>query len=166
MYGRTIAPAVILTDLAQYGGLITRGAVDPAFPNLPGRIIDIDQRYINLGGVKIQGIDASVQFQTPPAPIGRFRFSLSGAYFIMQDYIAPYTNQKAARIRDTLEGRVNTATVAGMRWAFGKDSRLYGYAEYDSPKQSLQGVSVIEFAKNPFRVASRLWSPRVRWSGA
>src|SRR6476659_3235502 len=70
------------------------------------------------------------------APLLIVTFILSGVYFVLQDYIAPYSNQKAARIRDELEGRINTATVAGMRWTFGRDSRLYGYAEYDGAKQS------------------------------
>ena len=39
-----------------------------------GRIINIDQRYVNIGGVKIQGIDASIQYAAPRAPYGRFRF--------------------------------------------------------------------------------------------
>src|SRR5689334_23227331 len=80
-----IAPATVLGDLAQYGSLVTRAAPDPAFPNLPGRIVSIDQRYINLGGVKIQGLDANVQFSAPPTPVGRFRVTMSGTYYIKYD---------------------------------------------------------------------------------
>ena len=80
-----IAPATVLGDLQQYGHLVTRQAPDPAFPTLPGRIISIDQRYINLGGVQIQGIDANVQFNAPPTPVGRFRFTMSGTYYIKYD---------------------------------------------------------------------------------
>jgi len=80
-----IAPATVLGDYAQYGYLVTRAAPDPANPTLPGRIISIDQRYINLGGVKIQGIDANIQFSAPPTSVGRFRFSMSGTYFIKYD---------------------------------------------------------------------------------
>lgn len=80
-----ITPAVVLGDLAQYGNLVTRAAPDAAFPNLPGRIINIDQRFINLGGVKIQGIDANIQHAFQPTPVGRFRVSLSGTYFIKYD---------------------------------------------------------------------------------
>ena len=80
-----IAPAVVLSDLAQYGNLVVRGAPDPAFPGLPGRILSIDQRYINLGGTKIQGLDANIQFSAPPTPVGRFRFGMSGTYYIKYD---------------------------------------------------------------------------------
>ena len=80
-----VSQATILGDLDQYGNLVTRAAPDPAFPGLPGRILNIDQRYVNLGGIKIQGLDANVQFAAPPTPVGRFRFSLSGTYFIKYD---------------------------------------------------------------------------------
>lgn len=80
-----ITPAVVLGDLAQYGSLVTRAAPDPAFQGLPGRIIDIDQRYINLGGAKLQGIDANLQYSFAPTPMGRLRLSMSGTYFIKYD---------------------------------------------------------------------------------
>jgi iron complex outermembrane recepter protein len=79
-----IAPATVLNDLGQYGSLVTRSPVIDV-PGLPGRIVSIDQRYINLGGVKIQGIDANVQFAAPPTPVGRFRFTMSGTYFLKYD---------------------------------------------------------------------------------
>jgi iron complex outermembrane receptor protein len=80
-----VAQAAILADLDQFGNLVTRAAPDAAFPNLPGRIINIDQRYVNIGGVKIQGIDTSIQYAAPRAPYGRFRFTLSGTYLIKYD---------------------------------------------------------------------------------
>jgi len=79
-----ITPAVVLGDLAQYGHLVTRAAPDAAFPNLPGRIVSIDQRFINLGGAKLQGLDVSFQ-HAQPLPRGRLRLSLSGTYFIKYD---------------------------------------------------------------------------------
>jgi len=75
--------ATILGDLGQFGGQVTRAA--PDVPGLPGRIINIDQRLVNLGGVKIQGLDANIQFAAPPTPVGRFHFYLSGTYFIKYD---------------------------------------------------------------------------------
>jgi iron complex outermembrane receptor protein len=80
-----IAPATVLGDLAQFGSLVTRAAPDAQFPNLPGRIVTIDQRYINLGGTKIQGIDVNTQYTFPQTRAGRFRFSLSGSYYIKYD---------------------------------------------------------------------------------
>ena len=80
-----ITPAVVLGDLNQYGSLVTRAAPDAQFPQLPGRIVNIDQRFINLGTVKIQGIDTNLQYAWPTTPYGRFRASLSGTYFLKYD---------------------------------------------------------------------------------
>ena len=80
-----IGPAAILGDLDQYGYLVTRAPASPQFPNLPGQIIQIDQRFINLGKVRIRGIDASLQYSAPRGSWGRFRASLSGTYFIKYD---------------------------------------------------------------------------------
>jgi iron complex outermembrane receptor protein len=100
-----ITQSTILGDLAQYGTLVTRAPVDPRFPNLPGRILSIDQRYINLGGVKIDGIDLNVQAQWARTPIGRFKVSVSGTYFIKYDtqqtdgsYVGSVSNALASAV--------------------------------------------------------------------
>ena len=75
----------ILGDLAQYGNLVTRGPDDPNFPGLPGRITQIDQRYINLGSSKIQGIDVEAHYRTPTQTWGRLSFNLNGTYYLRYD---------------------------------------------------------------------------------
>lgn len=97
------------------------------------------------------------------APILICTLGLSILYFVTQDYVTPYTNQKASRILDEIEGRASSATVSGTRWIFGKNMRLYGFSDYDPGKRVLQGVSVIDLANDPFRAQRRWWAPRVRW---
>jgi iron complex outermembrane receptor protein len=80
-----VSQSTILDDLAQYGGLVTRAPVDPAFPNLPGRILSIDQRYVNLGNQKISGLDVGIQYAFPRSEAGRFKLSVNGTYFIKYD---------------------------------------------------------------------------------
>jgi iron complex outermembrane receptor protein len=75
-----VAQAVILGDLARYGGLVTRGPVDPAFPNLPGPIIQINQTNINQGQTKVAGVDLDFKFAQPLGG-GRLSASLAGTYF-------------------------------------------------------------------------------------
>jgi len=77
-----IAPGAILNDLNQYGYLVTRA---PGTAQLPGIITQIDQRFINLGKVHIQGIDASATYALPPTPVGRFRLAMNGTYMIKYD---------------------------------------------------------------------------------
>jgi iron complex outermembrane receptor protein len=80
-----IAPPVVLGDLNQFGGLVTRGPEDPNFPGLPGRIQLIDQTYINLGAIRIQGVDIDARYRAPVQPWGRVSFSLSGTYYLRYD---------------------------------------------------------------------------------
>ncbi len=77
--------SAILADLNQYGYLVRRGPVQPAFPTLPGRIIDIDQRFINQGRTKIAGWDIDIQARSPQTAIGRFNFQLTGSYYDKYD---------------------------------------------------------------------------------
>jgi len=66
-------------------GLIVRGPVDPSFPNLPGPITTLIQTNINLGKVKIQGVDLELHMRGQPTSIGRFNFDINGTYFIRYD---------------------------------------------------------------------------------
>ncbi len=78
--------ATILGDLATYGSLVVRGAPDPSFPNLPGRITGIAQTYINLGATHIEGVDVEAHYKFAPTSYGRLRFDLSGTYYSRYDF--------------------------------------------------------------------------------
>lgn len=80
-----IAPAVILGDLGKYGYLVQRGAVDPAFPSLPGPISQILQTYLNLGGERIQGLDIDARYRAPEYNWGRLTFEINGTYYLRYD---------------------------------------------------------------------------------
>ena len=75
-----IAPSIILADLVKYGSLVTRGAVDTAFPNLPGPITQIQQTNINIGQIKVSGVELDAKFVQTLAG-GRLTVSLAGTYF-------------------------------------------------------------------------------------
>ena len=77
--------ATILGDLATYGNLVTRGAPTPGFPNLPGPITNINQQFVNLGAVHIEGIDVEANYRWPRQSWGRVRASISGTYYIRND---------------------------------------------------------------------------------
>jgi iron complex outermembrane receptor protein len=83
-----VTPSIILGDLATYGSLVTRGPVDPAFPGLPGPIIQINQTNINLGQAKVGGIDLDFKFVQPLGG-GRVTASLAGTYFSKFDVQNP-----------------------------------------------------------------------------
>ncbi len=73
--------STILDDPVKYASLITRGPVDPATPNLPGHIINIDQTNINQGTTKVSGLDFDVKWRIPAGNVGRFNVNLSATYF-------------------------------------------------------------------------------------
>ncbi len=75
----------VLADLDQFGGLVTRGPADPNFPGLPGRITNILQTNINLGAVHIEGVDLEAHYKWPRMSWGRFRFDITGTYYIRND---------------------------------------------------------------------------------
>ncbi len=80
-----ISPLTVLGDLNQFGSLVTRGPIDPNFPNLPGRITDINQLFINLGSEHIQGLDIEGHYRTPVQSWGRISFNLAGTYYLRYD---------------------------------------------------------------------------------
>jgi iron complex outermembrane receptor protein len=80
-----VIAATILSDLDKYGSLVTRGPVDPAFPNLPGPITQIDQTNINLGRTDLSGVDLDLRWRIPAAEWGRFAIGLTGTYFTKYD---------------------------------------------------------------------------------
>lgn len=84
-----IQPNAILNDQAKYGSLITRGPVDPAFPNIPGPIVQIDQMNLNLGQTKVRGLDIDWKFRFPLADAGTLQASLNGTYFDKYDIQNP-----------------------------------------------------------------------------
>ena len=107
-----ISPATILANQDQFGSLITRGPVQPQFPNLPGPVLQIDQKYVNLGAVKQQGVDLEAHWRAPAQSWGRLSFDLNGTYYLRYDVQNPdhsYTGQV---------GTVYGAVVNGVipRW--------------------------------------------------
>ena len=160
-----IGPAAVLADLTQFGYLVTRGAPDPGFPNLPGPITQIDQRYINLGGVKLQGIDANVQFAPPPTSFGRFRFTLSGTYFIKYD-AQQIDGSYAGFVSNTLGSAVTGVSprwksYQSVNWTTGPWSVTLG-----NTYQSSYTDAGLDLNNNERTVSTMsLWDLNVQWRG-
>jgi len=79
----------IMADLATYGYLVTRGPPAPDFPTLPGRIINIDQRYINIGGIRVEGYDVEGRYRISAANWGRLSLTAAGTYYKRYDVEKP-----------------------------------------------------------------------------
>jgi iron complex outermembrane recepter protein len=81
-----IPVTTILADLAQFGGLVHRAPADPSEGGLPGRIVTIDQTFINLGSTHIEGIDVEAHYKFAPMRYGRLRLDMSGTYYNRYDF--------------------------------------------------------------------------------
>ncbi len=81
------SPGTILdpTQYDTFSYLVTRAPPDALNPNLPGRILNIDQRYQNLGKIKIQGFDVDLRGKLPATAFGTFGAQLTGTYYSQYD---------------------------------------------------------------------------------
>lgn len=91
LVGGVPAPIILGTieNYNKFAYLVTRGPVDPATPNLPGRITLIDQTNLNQGSTSVQGYDFDLKLNTGTQDWGRLAFALSGTYTAKYDITLP-----------------------------------------------------------------------------
>ena len=156
-------PAAVLGDVDQYAAFITRGPVDPNFPNLPGPITAITTLYTNLGETRIEGIDVDLRYRTPATSAGRFRFGLQGTY---------YTKYDVQQIDGSFAGQVGLYSGIG-----GAINRWKHYASIDWEYGAWGATLAQTFGRgytdanpdvngNPRRVGNyEVYDLQVRWNG-
>ena len=72
---------------STYSYLVTRAPTCAGGPPCP--ITAIDQRFVNLGRTKIQGIDVDARYRSPDTAYGRFSALVTGTYYIQYDVLQP-----------------------------------------------------------------------------
>jgi iron complex outermembrane recepter protein len=122
--------ATILGDLNQFGNPVTRAAPDAAFPNLPGRITNIDQRFRNLGALHIEGFDLEAHWKGPTQNWGRLSVDVTGTYFTRNDAQNPdgtFTGLVANQVGSPTSGVVpRWKHYASVTWDRGPWSATLG----------------------------------------
>lgn len=73
----TVTDTLIFADPAKYADLFHR--------NADGRIDYVQTTLVNMGGIKTQGVDLSLNYLTQPTSTGRFGFGIDGTYVIKFD---------------------------------------------------------------------------------
>jgi len=74
-------------------GLIVRFPVDPATPNLPGRINFVVQTNQNIQKLRVEGFDVDLNLRFPKLDWGQFRAALHGTYLIKWEQADTDTGQ-------------------------------------------------------------------------
>ncbi|HUP50709.1 MAG TPA: LPS export ABC transporter permease LptG [Thermoanaerobaculia bacterium] len=87
------------------------------------------------------------------------------AYFIL-DFVLPYSNQRAANLRRTIEGKTPVASASQQKlWYLGQGRYLINFLSYNRDRQELAQVQVFEFHPADFRITRRIYADRARWAG-
>jgi LPS export ABC transporter permease LptG/LPS export ABC transporter permease LptF len=89
-------------------------------------------------------------------------------YFLIQDRVAPRTNQRAQEIKDQILGRRprSYGAAIGGRWTIGDEGRLYHYRIYDPEKQVFQGLHVFTVNRDELRMVDHLYTTTAAWTGS
>lgn len=64
----------------RFADRIQRGLVDPAYPDLPGPLTQLDLRLINLGATRTSGVDVFLTWAAPAQDWGRLQLGVQGTY--------------------------------------------------------------------------------------
>jgi len=76
---------VLSGDDRYEGKNIVRGPVDPAFPDLPGPIIQLTEINENVGRQSASGIDLNLRYRSAAHAAGQFTLELNGSYLASFD---------------------------------------------------------------------------------
>lgn len=78
----TLSDALVFGDPTKYSTNIQRGSVDPAAPNLPGPIVDVNLPKLNYGTELVSGLDIELGYRMGATDYGKFSTHLSGTYLL------------------------------------------------------------------------------------
>ncbi|CAN5177943.1 TonB-dependent receptor [soil metagenome] len=77
-----LSESLIGADFAYISKYVTRDAVDPAYPGLPGQIVEVLLPVDNQGERHVSGIDLALTQRFALDGLGKFRATLSGTYLL------------------------------------------------------------------------------------
>jgi iron complex outermembrane receptor protein len=140
----TISDSIIFADPNKYSSLFVRDA--------DGRIKYVSTTLINMGGIKTQGVDLSLNYLTPVTKTGRFGFGIDGTYVIKYDKQEEKDGEWISRAGSYYNQQVYSRWkhVANVNWSYDnwkmifeqqfsrgyKDSNSIGEAKYDNHRVS------------------------------
>ncbi len=115
----SLDPQFILDNEGDFPGLVVRApasASDQAV-GIPGTVLLVNTQFQNLGFVKVQGVDAALEYLTPATPVGKFSLRLDAAFIDSYEQQAsaaePVRDLAGTYLRPRVRGR------AQLGWRLG-----------------------------------------------
>jgi iron complex outermembrane receptor protein len=134
--------SLIFGNYAVFGNTnVIRGAVDPAYPNLPGPIETLIEWNQNVGNLRTSGFDVDARWRFPRTDAGRFTATLNGTY--IRDWTASVKGLPAVSATGRYDYFLAMAPIprwrhfASLHWDYGPwDATLSqtfqsGYVDYN-----------------------------------
>jgi LPS export ABC transporter permease LptF/LPS export ABC transporter permease LptG len=82
----------------------------------------------------------------------------SGAMFLIQDRVLPYSNRRASELRHIIRGGApRTFDVVNRKWLVARNGSVYNYTFYDQRRQELNGLSILDFNDNGGSLVRRVY---------
>jgi LPS export ABC transporter permease LptG/LPS export ABC transporter permease LptF len=112
-------------------------------------------------------LSSGISLRRAIVPVLLITGALCIVYYLVQDSIAPVTNQKAQQVKDQILGRApRTYGVSpGGRWTIGSEGRLYHYQLYDPEKRMFQGLSVFTVDRDSPAILDHRFMVATTWDG-
>lgn len=158
-----------LSILAEYFQYFLPGMLQYALPIscLGAAVVTVTvlSRSGELTAVKASGTSA----RRATAPILALTLGLCGAYFLVQDRLAPSSNQRKEEIKDRMEKRSprTYGSSASGRWVFGEGGNLlYHYRHYDQESKQFRRLNVLTLDRKQDRILEHRYAAKARWTGA
>lgn len=78
----SLDPQFILDNEGDFPGLVIRAppSASDIVLGIPGNVLLVNTSFQNLGFIKVEGIDAMLEYITPKTPVGTFTFRIDAAY--------------------------------------------------------------------------------------
>lgn len=136
----TISDSLVFGNPTKYSNLFIRDS--------DGRLKYVQTTLINMGGIKTQGVDLSLNYVTQPTSTGRFGFGIDGTYVMKYDKQEEKGGEWVSRNGTYYNQQVYTRWkhVANVNWSYENwkmvleqqfqrgynDSNSIGEAQYDN----------------------------------
>jgi LPS export ABC transporter permease LptG len=90
----------------------------------------------------------------------------SGAIYLMQDFMLPYTNQRQDEYRDMIKGRApQSYRNPDRKWMAGSDDRIYHYSYFNYQKNEFSNLSIFQFEPGTFNLHDWTFAGSGTWNG-